>query len=244
MEQNYQVKTEAFEGPLGLLLNLIEKRKLHINDVSLAQITDDYIAYIRNAENFSVGDSSSFIYIASTLMLIKSRSLLPTLNLTLDEEKSIDDLEERLKIYQKMRDLSVFVNERFGNQIIFPKTEIKSKEIIFSPDKQITAKEMFGLAVGMIMKLPKKEAVPKKSIRKVVSLEDMIDNLTKRIKASMKMSFREFSGMGKAEKVNVVVSFLAMLELVKQGIVAVRQQDNFSDIDIENREVGTPNYNS
>ncbi|MBU4480168.1 segregation/condensation protein A [Patescibacteria group bacterium] len=242
MEQRYQVKTEAFEGPLGLLLNLIEKRKLFINDVSLAQIADDYIAYIRNANNFSINDSSDFIFVASTLMLIKSKSLLPTLNLTLEEEASIDDLEKRLKIYQRIRDLSVFVNERFGKQIIFPKSEIKNKEIIFSPDKQITAQNIFSLAVGMIMKLPKKEMVPKRSIKKIISLEEMIDRLTQRIKTSMKMSFKEFSGMGKTERVNVVVSFLAMLELFKQGIISIKQTVNFGEIDMENKDIKVPHY--
>ena len=76
--QEYTVKTEAFEGPLELLLNLIEKRKLFISDISLAQVADDYIEYINKQEDFPMASTADFILVASTLVLIKSKSLLPT----------------------------------------------------------------------------------------------------------------------------------------------------------------------
>ncbi len=95
MGEEYLVKTHIFEGPLDTLLSLIEKRKLFINDISLAQVADDYIAYIKSLNEFPIADSSHFILIASTLVLIKSKSLLPDLNLTTEEQESIDDLEDR-----------------------------------------------------------------------------------------------------------------------------------------------------
>ncbi|MBU1558053.1 segregation/condensation protein A [Patescibacteria group bacterium] len=239
----YKVKTESFEGPLGVLLNMIERRKLFINDISLAQISDDYISYLRNSQNFSIKDSADFILIASALMLIKSRSLLPNLNLTLEEEKKIDDLEGRLKAYKEIRDLSEHVKEKFGKQIIFQKTEVKGiVEPVFSPDKNITKDNLFALVVESLTKLPKKQIAPKKSIRKIVSLEEMIDSLTERIKVSIRMSFNDFSKKDKAEKVDVVVSFLAMLELFKQGVISVKQSVNFGDIDMENKNIGVPHY--
>ncbi len=79
-------------------------------------------------------------------------------------------------------------------------------------------------------------------MRKVISLEDMIVNLTERVKTSLKMSFREFSNFGKEEKVTIIVSFLAMLELVKQGVVEVTQETKHGDIDIETQNVGIPHY--
>lgn len=243
MDERYKIKTEIFEGPLDLLLSLIEKRKLFINDISLAKIADDYIEYIKNSGDFSIRNSSDFVLVASTLILIKSKSLLPTLNLTLEEEQSIEDLEDRLKEYKKIKELSIHVSERFGKNNIYPRNEKKDFTPIFSPDTKITSQNMFGLIVEIITKLPKKEIIPKGMVRKVVSLEKVINDLTNRIKANFKMSFRDFSGGSKAEKINVVVSFLAMLELVKQGIVDVKQQKNFDDIDIENMEVGVPHYN-
>ena len=85
----FTVKTKDFEGPLDLLLDLIEKRKFFINDLSLAKVTDDFIAHIQQFENLPMGESAHFILVASTLLLIKSRSLLPQLNLTEEEQTDL-----------------------------------------------------------------------------------------------------------------------------------------------------------
>src|SRR3989344_2319328 len=241
MDSEYTIKTQSFEGPLGLLLDLIEKRSLFINDISLSVIADDYIEYIRNRGSMSIRESSEFVLIASALMLIKSKSLLPNLNLSTEEEQSIEDLENRLKLYKRFRELSVHVNQRFGKNIIFAGNKTKNIEIIFSPDKHTSVDNLFSSIVSVITKLPKKEIISKGAVRKVISLEEMIDNLTERIKRQVKMSFSEFSG-NKTEKINVVVSFLAVLELVKQGIVAVKQTATFGEIDIENTDISTPVY--
>src|SRR5690242_7983178 len=87
----YTVKTPAFEGPLDLLLDLIEKHKLAISEISLAKVADDYIAYVKTFSEFPVAMSAHFILVASTLLLIKSRSLLPNLALSDDEKGSIED---------------------------------------------------------------------------------------------------------------------------------------------------------
>src|SRR3989344_7208861 len=87
---SYRVKTEQFEGPLDLLLSLIEKRKLFINDFALSKVADDYIAHIRSFETYPMNDVANFLLVASTLVLIKSKALLPDLNLTTEEESDID----------------------------------------------------------------------------------------------------------------------------------------------------------
>ena len=94
-----------------------------------------------------------------------------------------------------------------------------------------------------MLNLPKKEFLPKVVIDKVISLEEMITNLTKRVTESLRMSFKEFSGAHKGEKVNVIVSFLAMLELVKQGVINVTQEKHFEDINMETETIGVPRYN-
>ncbi len=238
----YHFHLEKFEGPLDLLLSLIEKRKLFINDISLAQVADDYIAYIKSLNEFPIADSSHFILIASTLVLIKSKSLLPDLNLTVEEQESIDDLEDRLKQYQKYKALSVHLRERFGINVEYLRLPSKEKKIVFTPDKNTSIDRIFETVKAVIQNLPKKEFVPKAIIQKVISLEEMMDNLSERITKSFKMSFKDFSGHGKAEKVNVIVSFLAMLELVKQGIINVRQDSDFQDIHMETEQVGVPRY--
>ncbi|MEI6528245.1 MAG: ScpA family protein [bacterium] len=241
-ENKFQIKTENFEGPLDLLLSLVEKRKLFINEISLAKVADDYIAYLQGKESFPIADSADFLVIASTLILIKSRSLLPSLNLTSEEQADIVDLETRLKIYQRIKELSNHIKIRFGKDIIFA-AEPRKAVPVFSPDQTMTKENLLSAILNAIKALPKKEFIPKAVVKKVISLEEMIGNLTERIKRSVKMSFKDFSKFGKEEKVNVIISFLAMLELVKQGIVNVKQENQFSDIEIETQDVGVPQYN-
>lgn len=243
MNTSFKIKTEVFEGPLDLLLSLIEKRKLFINDISLAQVADDYIEYINKQENFPIASTADFILIASTLVLIKSKSLLPTLKLSEEEQEDIDDLETRLKFHQRMKELSLHISKSFGKNIMYPKTFLKNIEPVFSPDSDLSVLKIKEGIKSIIQNLPKKVAViPKKVIEKVISLEEMIENLTERITKNLKMSFKEFSGIGKAQKIDVIVSFLAVLELVKQGAISVSQYDKFSDITIESDKIEIPKY--
>ena len=242
-ESIFKIKTEIFEGPLDLLLNLIEKRKLFISDISLAKVADDYIAYLQSLEKFPIADSADFLVIASTLLLIKSKSLLPNLNLTDDEKHDVNDLERRLKIYQRIKELSVHIKNNFGKEIIFA-AEPRKAIPVFSPDQTMTKENLLNAVISVIKALPKlAENIPKAVVKKVISLEEMIGNLTDRIQKSIKLSFREFAKVGKEERVNVIISFLAMLELVKQGIVNVKQNNQFEDIEIETQQTGLPHYN-
>ena len=243
--KGFQIKTEVFEGPLDLLLFLVEKHKLFINDIALAKVTDDYIRHIEKFETLPMGEAAQFILVASTLLLIKSRSLLPSLVLTEEEEEGIYDLETRLKIYKRIKDASEHVRKLFGNEIIFP-MQARAPTPVFSPHESMTLLSLAKAIKDIIHSLPKKEAIPKAVVRKVVSLEDMIDNLTERITRSMRMSFKEFTGQltkeEKEEKVHVIVSFLALLELVKQGTIHVSQEATFGDIHMENKKIGVPRY--
>ena len=118
-ENTYKVKTGSFEGPLELLLSLIEERKLFVNEISLAEVTNDYIAHIRSFSDMENGkriaDVSYFILIASTLILIKSKSLLPSLSLNEEEEANITDLEQRLRLYQIIKTASIDIKSNFGS---------------------------------------------------------------------------------------------------------------------------------
>jgi segregation and condensation protein A len=189
-KEHYIVKTEIFEGPLDLLLSLIEKRKLLINDISLAKITDDYINFVKDNENaYTIKDRAQFILVASTLLLIKSKSILPTLDLTEEEQDSIEDLELRLKIYKKIKDVEPFVSAQFGKNISFYKQETKrGDQSVFAPNPKITAQNLFGLVAGVIKNLPKTEVRPKAVIQKVISLEEMMEDLAKRITENIKMN--------------------------------------------------------
>jgi segregation and condensation protein A len=239
----FEVNTGKFSGPLELLLELIEKKKLFINDISLSEITDDYIKSINRQENIRKENISSFISVASTLLLIKSRSLLPHLELTDEEEESIEHLEVRLKQYKMMKDLSLFVKENFGLSTIFLPEKREMEFKTFSPHESISKENLLNAAHNLLSGLPDvgKEEYRKAKVRKIISLEEIINNLTERIKKAVKLSFSEFAkghqaGDEKEHRVNTVVSFLAILELFKQGLVRLSQENQFSEIEIESVE--------
>ncbi|MFA6294970.1 MAG: ScpA family protein [Candidatus Paceibacterota bacterium] len=238
----FTIKTESFEGPLDLLLDLIEKRKLFISDISLAKVTDDFIEHIKQFENMPMGESAHFILIASTLLLIKSKSLLPGLALTEEEQGDIKDLEIRLKIYKRIKEAGTHISKLFGDQIIFSQSQSRLLTAVFAPDPELTLEKALYSLKDLINRLPKKEKLPQVVVKKVMSLEEMIGTLTTRITSHLRMSFRDFTKDHKENRVNVIVSFLAMLELVKQGILMVSQEATFGDIQMETKEVGVPRY--
>ena len=235
----FQIKTTGFEGPFGLLLELVEKRKLHINDVSLASVTEEYLNHMNKLGGLHPSEIASFVLVASTLILIKSKSLLPNLSLTGEEEGDIKDLEERLHLYEIYTKLGGNVKSMFGDKIIFSPLERRNDVLVFLPDGQITKDSMMAFAKGALGSMPKKVFMPEVEVKKVISIDEMINNLTERIQNSAKMSFKDFAGKAKTreEKVFVIVSFLAMLELVRNGILNVVQENGFADIIIERQEV-------
>ena len=228
----YHIKTEAFEGPFHLLLSLIDERKFFINDLSLAQVTEDYLNYLNKLEKLDTHEISNFIVIAATLILIKSKSLLPNLSLTSEEESDIHNLEDRLKLYELYAKLGVNIKKIFGDKMIFAPLERKSEVLVFLPDEQITKESMMTFAHNALGKIPKKVFLPEVEVKKVINIEEMIERLTGRIEETLKMSFKDFAGIAKTkeEKVVVIIGFLAMLELVRQGILDVMQENNFEEI--------------
>ncbi len=244
----YKIKIASFEGPFGLLLELIEKRKLFINDLSLATVTEDYLNYMNKLgglNSFSPAEIASFVFVASTLILIKSKSLLPSLNLTSEEEGDIKNLEERLRLYELFTRLGGNVKNIFGEKIIFAPLERKNQILVFLPDNRITKESMMTFAKNTLGSMPKKVFLPEVEVRKVISIDEMISKLTERMQSSIQTSFRDFTRVttgqvGKIatreEKVFVIVGFLAMLELVRNGILDALQEHGFADIIISKQE--------
>lgn len=247
--KTYNVRQAGFEGPLELLLSLIEEKKLFVNEISLAEVTNDYIAHIKSLREFPnekhIADVSYFILVAATLILIKSKSLLPSLSLTEDEEEKISDLENRLKLYKIIKEASIGIKNNFGTQIIFMPAERVWSEPLFSPDPLITVPNIFQSITEVLNNAPKIiEKLPEIEVKKIINIDEVINSLTDRIQSAMNLSFKEFSqshGAGNQEeaKVHVIVSFLAMLELVREGIIDVIQNSSFGDIEINRQETNT-----
>ena len=236
------VKTSVYEGPLDLLLELIEKRKLLINDISLAQVADEYIARINAMDELPVGETADFVALAATLLLIKSRSLLPTLNLTDEETRDIKELEYRLAVYQLIKEASAGIRNLSTKNPPLYEGRLFEPEPLYVPDEGVSQDSLFAAAQALIQCFPQAIRLPKFSVKKIVSLEEMIGRLQERVATAMRLSFKEFSGHGKRQKIEVVVSFLALLELVKQGIIKATQTHEFGDITLESDKVAAPSY--
>lgn len=233
----FQAKTGEFEGPLGLLLQLIEERKMHISQVSLAAVTDQFIGHIKSLEESpdAKGRLADFILVASTLMFIKSAALLPQLQVSTEEVQSAADLERRLKLYQKFKELSQTVKSQFGRQIIFGREPSREIISVFAPTGELTLVNLLQAVRTVIQSFPQPEKLAQVIVKKVISLEEVIKDLTGRVQSALRLSFKDFVA-NKTERVNIIVSFLGMLELVRQGIVTVEQQAHFDDIQMETTE--------
>lgn len=237
----FSIKTETFEGPFEVLLDLIEARKLLVNDLTLANITEDFIQHVRAQTAFPVEETANFIQIAATLLLIKSKSLIPDLALTEDENADVEDLKRRLAAYEKVREAARELARLYGRSVMVQAGE-RVVEPIFSPSGDLTKG---GLAEALARVLAAREVVeelPTARVKPLVTIEEMMDRLAKRVQSAMTLSFNEFS-KGTKERVEVIVSFLALLELVKQGAVAAEQHTTYGDIRISHTaSAAIPHY--
>lgn len=243
-KSEYKVKLEDFEGPLDLLLTLIEHRKLFINDVSLSKIADEYISMVKALEKFPKEDAASFILIASTLVLLKSKSLLPELPLTSEEEENIEDLEERLRAHQEMKRLMGFVEGLYGKRHLYGQKMRKNEQIIFSPDEKTTVSGLAAAIQDLLKKIPLTKVFPEVAVKKILRLEDVMERMAKKMQNVLRMSFQQFHGARAEEasekKAEIIVSFMALLELVKMGTIQAHQEG--TDIMMEAQDLSVPMY--
>jgi segregation and condensation protein A len=238
----FQIQTEVYTGPLDLLIELIERRKFLVNDISLASVTDDYMKYVAALEERPIRDIADFIVLAATLLLLKSKSLLPVLELTESEEESVDQLEVRLRFYQIFRNAGKTLSSVFGLHRAYERPYVPDRTPRFTPDR-FTTQSAIREAIGtVIQNLPKKVEKPQVQVRKVISLEHMIENLRSRIERQLSFTFKDFTGDIK-ERGTVIVGFLAILEMVKQEMILVKQTAHFEEISIERNTATPPSYN-
>lgn len=239
------VKTPVYEGPLDLLLELIEKRKLLINDISLSRVAEEYITQVNAMEALPVGETAEFVALAATLLLIKSRSLLPSLALSEEESRDIKELEYRLAVYQLIKEASRELVPLLSLPMLW-EGRVPEPEPLFIPDASTTPESLFTAARRLIAGFPQYIELPKVAIKKIMSLEEMIEKLATRVSSALQLSFREFSGAGKKAKPEIIVGFLALLELVKRGIIRATQEEGGlpgqGDIILEADAVSTPLY--
>lgn len=242
MTERFSVTLERFSGPYSKLLELIEQRKLSINEFSLSQVTDEYITYIKEMGDRGqkdIVDISQFISVASTLMLIKAKSLFPTISYSSEEQESVSNLEKKLELYKLVLEAGKNVNKIFGKNGLHNVSKFENKENVFVWDKRVDTVLLHSIAIASLLKIPKKERLKQVAVRQVLKIEDVIEKLLERVKSSFSLSFKDFSNSLSEEtktleekKSAFIVSFLAMLELIKNGVLHAEQGQGFNDINI------------
>lgn len=218
MEQLYY-KLELFEGPLDLLLSLIAKNKMDIADIQISVLCDQYLDYISKAQSMDIELSSDFLYMASELMLIKSRMLLPKTDE--NEEDPREKLAAALLEYQKAKQASTLLKDRFdeyGGRMVKETVEI-------APDKSYVADHETSLLYKAFVKVMNEVKVTDEEAKKkfepilkkrTVSVVSIVENLARRLRGGRKVSLGSFFRSAE-DRLELVSMFLAMLELLKSG---------------------------
>lgn len=230
----YKIKIEQFEGPLDLLLQLIEREELDITKVSLAQVTEQYLKYLKQVEILYPEELADFLVVAAKLLLIKSKVLLPMLEL--EEDEAI--LEKQLKLYKEFYEASKKINKiLLKKKFSFSRQESKDQllEPIFTPPENITPSNLRDLFADVIGKIEPIIKLPKEIIEKTISIQEKIKHIQEMILHQSCLNFKNLLN-GTKSKTEVIVTFLALLELVKQKAVAVTQDNIFDDIKIVNHD--------
>lgn len=228
----YQIRLEQFEGPLDLLLSLIEKEKLDITHVSLAKVADQYLEYLKGGETITLHNLASFLSIAARLLLIKSRALLPVLEFSDEEEESMDDLELRLKEYKRFREAAMKLNVSLGRSYsAYTRESFLGAQVVFYPPSGLTGADLHLHFTNVLGEIPLFEILPEKEIQAVITLEEKIIELKRTLTERAESSFSDLIRLS-TDRIEVIVSFLAILEMVKQRVVFVHQEKFFSDIRI------------
>lgn len=219
------IKLEKFEGPLGLLLELIEGRKLEVTEISLAQVTDQFLEYLKKDTRINAGNLADFIVVASKLILIKSKALLPFLELTQEEEEDIADLEKQLREYKRFRKVAEELKVLFSKRnICFSRSYQEIQSDLFYPPKNITAENLSEFFKKILDDTPVISELPKDILKSKISIEEKIKEITDLIQKRVDVYFHSLNNTNQGKE-HLVANFLAMLELTKQKLITVEQTE-------------------
>ena len=252
---DFAIKQGRYEGPYTKLLSMIEAKKLSISELSLSKIADEYIEYIKSLENVNPLDLSQFVQVASTLMLIKAKSLLPTIEYTKEEVEQVDSLEKKLELLKELKAAEQNVNNIFAKNIMLNKKRsylinqnINSSEninIVYEKPKSLTKENIYSVAMLTLAKMPNFERLKQVAVRQAIRIEKVIERIMEHISGGIS-SLKEFAknfdngvdtsnnlAQQKEFKKSIIVSFLAILELLKSGVIDAVEKDG--DIEITKR---------
>lgn len=244
MEQ-YNVKIDAFEGPLDLLLHLINRLEIDIYDINVSEITEQYLLYVHAMQELQLDIASEYLVMAATLLAIKSKMLLPKheeedpLDLEVmeyeEEATTMEELVEKLVEYKKYKEVAnEFRNLEQEQSLIYTKPPLDLTELIQdvkveAVDLDVTVYDMIGALQKMLRRQKMNKPLTAKVARQEIPIEKKMESIldTLRLKKS-KVRFEELFTTSTKEE--IVVTFLAILELLKQQAIMLTQERNFEQI--------------
>jgi len=234
---NYNVHTPVYDGPLDLLLNLIERTELDITTVSLAMVTDQYLVHINSMEELLADEISAFLVIAAKLIQIKSEALLPRPpTREPGEEDAGQSLVDQLKLYKRFKEIGGWLNARQQANLrtylrIAPPPKLEPKLDL----SNITLEKLVAAAEEAFAKEKAKKPLATVIAAPRVTIREKIDMITKVMKDMERASFSSLT-KDSTSRLEIVVTFLAMLELIKRYRVQAHQEGLFSEIELDRME--------
>lgn len=239
---SYELKTSSYQGPIETLVALIEEKQLAILEFSLAEVTADFLSYVETLEVKvkEEGDGAlsellaDFLLVASKLILIKSKALIPSLVLTGEEEEDIRDLETRIRLYRELKNLQPLIRNGWADlPQILTRELLVSEEVVFYPPPKLAVQDLPSAAGRLAGELARIARPIERVKGTIIHLKEKIEEIFERVKTRA-FSFGELKkGRSRGE---AVVLFVAMLHLIKSQLVRVTQTAHFSDINIAKRE--------
>lgn len=235
----YQIQLENFQGPLDLLLHLIEKNEVDIYDIPIAQITDQYLDYINEAKNFDLDVASEFLVMAATLLAIKAKMLLPKPPKVDNEDLEEDPREElvaRLIEYRQYKQVAYYLREKEQEMSTVFVRDIDESKIIkdfepVNPVSNVSLQDLwkhFKAILDRASELVPVYELEKEEIAITQCMAWILDGLNNQPQG---LSFKGLF-TGRITRIRLIMTFLALLELIKQNKIRCRQNKIFGDIQI------------
>jgi segregation and condensation protein A len=224
------IKLKQFEGPLDLLLDLIQTEKLDITEVSLAAVTDQYLSVVQSISSEKMTSAIDFLLVASELLLLKSRLLLPRMEQD-GGEVEVFELTTRLMVLQRYKQAAIIVRSMFfGHQ--HHVREYLPEVVAFRPDARVSVDRLHTAFAAVVSRTARQDVLEERKMSdSVVSLDEKMSILQRRLGQFNRIAFSSLFE-SKAHRLDIIVSFLALLELAKQNMILVEQKEPFADIEL------------
>jgi segregation and condensation protein A len=227
------IKTKHFEGPLDLLLSLIEQRQLDITTIALADVTEQFLQYIKQLTNIDPTTLADYLAIAAKLLVIKSKAILPSLELENEEEDAGVDLESKLLLYKQFKKVAKFLKQQDNRRKqSWSRTLTFEEKINFFPDPSVTPETLHKSMLKILSSLKELDNLPKAKIKEAISIQEKIDHLQGQLSNQIETKLSDLIKHAK-NKDEIIVTFLALLELIKQRLFSAEQETLFAEVVIK-----------